>query len=155
MKKECTKCKKTKLLSEFYPHPEMADGHLNQCKKCKKEAVSQRYREPEARQRIIAYEREREKDPKRKAQKQEYQRRRRAKSPGKNTARGKVRRALINGTLIKKPCEMCGDEKSQAHHPDYRKYLNVRWLCRKHHMEVENKIPYPLKITHKNECTQR
>jgi len=44
--------------------------------------------------------------------------------------------AIRNGTLIKQPCEMCGNHDVHAHHDDYSKPLNVRWLCHKHHMEV-------------------
>ncbi len=50
----------------------------------------------------------------------------------KTPARAKVSAALRNGTLVRKPCEVCGD-KAQAHHEDYGKPLEVRWLCRKHH----------------------
>lgn len=34
--KKCFKCNKIKLLSDFYKHPKMSDGHLNKCKYCTK-----------------------------------------------------------------------------------------------------------------------
>lgn len=33
-------------------------------------------------------------------------------------------------------CEVCGSMFSEIHHEDYDDPWNVRWLCRKHHMEV-------------------
>jgi hypothetical protein len=44
-----------------------------------------------------------------------------------------VKKALKDGTLARKPCEVCGSSKSIPHHPDYSKKLDVRWLCRTHH----------------------
>lgn len=47
----------------------------------------------------------------------------------------KLHYAVKKGLVIRKPCEICGCEKSQAHHCDYNKPLDVMWLCSKHHAE--------------------
>ena len=44
-------------------------------------------------------------------------------------------RALKKGTIKKKSCEKCGDKNTVAHHDDYEKPLEVRWLCEPHHYE--------------------
>jgi ribosome-binding protein aMBF1 (putative translation factor) len=38
--KVCKKCGRSKLLDEYYAHPEMADGRLNICRECIKSRVS-------------------------------------------------------------------------------------------------------------------
>ena len=43
--------------------------------------------------------------------------------------------AIHAGKILKQPCEVCGENNSQAHHDDYSKPLIVRWLCVKHHQE--------------------
>lgn len=48
-------------------------------------------------------------------------------------ARSAVAKAIKDGTLVRKPCEECGAEPALAHHDDYSKPLDVRWLCHKHH----------------------
>lgn len=50
-------------------------------------------------------------------------------------ARWLVRRAIEAGRLVRQPCEICGASPAQAHHDDYSRPLDVRWLCRAHHAE--------------------
>ena len=58
----------------------------------------------------------------------------------KKLAKNAVYRAVCHGTITKKPCEVCGSDEVQAHHDDYSKPLEVRWLCRRHHSDLHNKI---------------
>jgi len=46
-----------------------------------------------------------------------------------------VCRARKLGLLVPQPCEVCQSEIVEAHHDDYNKPLEVRWLCRRHHNE--------------------
>lgn len=52
-----------------------------------------------------------------------------------NAASQAVCRALRKGEIKKKPCEICGTVKTNAHHDNYNEPLNVRWFCSKHHKE--------------------
>lgn len=60
-------------------------------------------------------------------------------NPEKRKAQNLVFVAKRNKTLVPKPCEVCGKEKSEAHHEDYTKPLEVTWLCKKHHAEADKK----------------
>lgn len=51
----------------------------------------------------------------------------------KTRARLAVREALRDGRLVRGACEVCGSANAQAHHDDYTKRLQVRWLCAFHH----------------------
>ena len=54
----------------------------------------------------------------------------------KHRANSLVHWALKSGKIVKKPCEVCGAEPSEAHHVDYSQPLVVKWLCQAHHKEV-------------------
>jgi hypothetical protein len=64
----------------------------------------------------------------------------RAKDPARAKAQKISSNAIMTGKLISQPCEVCGNSKTDGHHDDYSKPLEVRWLCRKHHKEVHRKI---------------
>jgi hypothetical protein len=60
--------------------------------------------------------------------------------PEKRRARRAVTRAVVMGRLVRGPCERCGTEDNvEAHHDDYSKPLDVRWLCKEHHLEIHGK----------------
>jgi ribosomal protein S27AE len=56
----------------------------------------------------------------------------------RDNVRFKTYYAIKSGKLIRKPCEICGELKVQAHHDDYSKTYDVRWLCWKHHREFHD-----------------
>ncbi len=60
--------------------------------------------------------------------------------PEKQKARGILQRAVRSGKILKKNCEHCGNSKSQGHHPDYTKPLEVIWLCPSCHAIEHKKI---------------
>lgn len=63
-----------------------------------------------------------------------YAKRFREKYPEKREAHKAVMRAINAGILEKKPCEVCDDiVRIHAHHKDYSRPLEVKWLCAKHH----------------------
>lgn len=54
-------------------------------------------------------------------------------------ANGIVTYFIACGRLVKQPCEVCGERKVRAHHDDYNKPVEIRWLCAKHHFEWHQK----------------
>lgn len=126
--KKCFKCQEVKPLTEFYRHAQMADGHLNKCKSCAKKDVHHHRHFSDSREKILAYDRSRGN-----RQKEGYLQEYRLKYPKKYKAHGMVNRAIRAKKLFRMPCEVCGNEKTDAHHDDYDMPLNVRWLCSEHH----------------------
>lgn len=59
------------------------------------------------------------------------------RNPEKYKAQKMVFVAVRNGTLKRYPCDVCGNPKSEAHHEDYSKPLEVDWYCKKHHGEAD------------------
>ena len=57
-------------------------------------------------------------------------------NPSRYRAHLAVQRALKSGALVKLPCEVCADTNVDGHHDDYSKPLDVRWLCRQHHVRL-------------------
>lgn len=62
-------------------------------------------------------------------------RRYRSRHPERARAHMMVRDAIKRGELSRKPCAVCNGRKSEAHHDDYERPLDVVWLCRQHHRE--------------------
>lgn len=62
----------------------------------------------------------------------------------KSTTRAKTNYAVKTEKLIKGSCEVCGtNENIHAHHEDYTKPLQIKWLCSPHHTEAHKKMLSP------------
>ena len=136
--KECFKCKTIKPLTEFYKHSKMADGHLGKCKVCAKNDVN--LHRSENLDRIREYDKERSKLPHRIKLATEVTKAWRAEDTRRQTAHSAVARAIKNGVLTRMPCERCGAVKSEGHHEDYDKPLEVMWLCTPCHKQRHKEL---------------
>jgi hypothetical protein len=142
MTKTCFKCGEEQPIECFYTHKAMADGHLNKCKSCTRQDVAERIFLKKNDPQWVLKERERCRIKARRdvrfpnpAQKAEYIKRYSEKHPEKKKAHTAVSNAIRDGRLFKQPCEVCFSNDVEAHHDDYSKPLDVRWLCVKHHAE--------------------
>ena len=62
-------------------------------------------------------------------------------------ARWRTSKAIRNGDLVRQPCEVCGTTRNiNAHHDDYEKPLEVRWLCASHHVRHHRPRKIPRKV---------
>jgi ribosomal protein S27AE len=91
--------------------------------------------------RVQECDRERAKTPERKAQARRISVRWRTEHPDAYKAHTAVNNAVRDGRLKKQPCAICGTDKVHAHHQDYAKPLEVKWLCAKCHHRVHATFP--------------
>ncbi len=121
MSKVCTKCGADKDESEFNKDRSRKDGLQCWCRECQKPIIQKWDREhPEKnREKVARYKK---------------------KNPDVVLAHNTVNNAIRAGTLVRKICEVkdC-DVIGQAHHDDYSKPLDVRWLCIEHHSKLEKR----------------
>jgi hypothetical protein len=146
--KTCWKCAVEKEVTDFYK------GYA-QCKACRYE-WSKAYRQTEAGKKARQKEaintrlsgkkqirqQKYEETEKGQLSKQKYENKRFQTPEGKarQAAKNAVKYALKKGKIVKMPCLICGEEKTEAHHPSYAwdMRLCVTWLCSQHHNEIHN-----------------
>lgn len=143
--KLCNTCGNERESSQFHRRSASSDGLASKCKDCQSaydkgraslpHRVKQRgaYAKTE-RGAIKAREAKERWAKKNKARIYASTKRYREENPNKYRAHAKVAYEVSRGNLTRQPCEVCGcTESIHAHHDDYSKPLNVRWLCSKHH----------------------
>ena len=146
LSKSCKECGESKIIDCFYKHKANIDGYLNQCKECVKKRV-RKYRADNI-DRVRKYDRDRGNLPKRVDARKKYAKtdnykkshskanfKYKEKNPKKVFAHRAIQKAVEVGAIKPMPCEICGKEKSEAHHDDYNKPYKVRWLCSRHHKD--------------------
>jgi hypothetical protein len=125
--KMCGTCGELKDSSKFYKRAASGDGLAACCKDCQRVYDIARRDDPDRK----AY---REAMRPKYAHKQtEYNTSWRKRNPEKYKAHIILNNAVRDGKIIKGACEECQSPEVEAHHDDYTKPLEVRWLCPKHH----------------------
>jgi len=124
--KYCLTCETEKEESSFHKRKASVDGLAAKCITCQK-----------------VYDKARSGDKAREMQRRIYAQTEEGKlagskakakyrklNPNKYKAHTLVNNAIRSGRLFSECCEMCDKEEGcHAHHDDYAKPLNVRWLC--------------------------
>ena len=125
--KKCGACGEVKPSPEFHKRAASVDGLSARCKKCQREYDVARRDCPKRKA-------HRDSNRHRWAHKQtEYNSAWRKRNPEKYAAHVALNNAVRDGKITKGVCAECGTADVEAHHDDYTKPLEVRWLCAKHH----------------------
>lgn len=149
--KRCTKCGEIKSVELFSKRKERKSGLRSSCNEC--QALSTGNWRSKNRDRAREYDRKRRElnpDKVRISSRKSYQKHRderllwqaayREKFPEKCKARMAVIIKIRKGTITRQPCEICGKPNAEAHHPDYSKPLEIKWLCSLHHKQIHVSI---------------
>jgi len=114
---ECAKCKRAAYMREWYRRPGNAEAQRQSQKASRKRRLEA----------VREYDRKRGK---------------RVYNLEAERARNRLRKAVERGKLVPQPCEVGIDceGRIEAHHDDYSRPLDVRWLCQRHHMQLHRKV---------------
>lgn len=131
----CYMCKKDLPVENFWKDKSRSRGYCGRCKECSRIYARKRVAKNREgyRKKAKRYYDNNEEKVKERNSKYYYDNRK------KILAKQKVQYALYKGEIKRKPCEVCGEQSSDAHHPDYDKPLEVIWLCRQHHKLLHSK----------------
>jgi len=128
--KTCGRCKEIKPVGEFYRDRYRNDGLMNRCKACDSKHHSDSYMSDHEKRKQM----KRDDYARNRLWYISYHKKYREKNLKASRARMLCALAIASGELKPQPCEECGKKLAiNAHHDDYDKPLDVRWLCDKHH----------------------
>lgn len=127
--KKCTKCGQKKPFTEYY---QKGNGCAAICRECER-AKGRKYYVDHKDDPVSE-----EKLERKRAAGLKYARKKSGRK--ERLVRREAREAMRRGDIERQPCEVCGDPDTEMHHDDYDKPLEVRHLCRPHHMELHDKL---------------
>ena len=134
-KRVCFVCHKEKPIEEFYRDKSKPLGRDHKCMGCCRILNRERDGRPKRVEKSKQWlQSDRGKQLARKRIAKDY-----ALNKNKYLAQRAVRRLIKMGVIVRQPCEKCGNEVSNGHHPDYSRPLMVLWLCQRHHSEEHRK----------------
>lgn len=138
MVKTCKKCGVERPMTDFYRTRNTRDGYWNECRSC---VALRRLRwTQENRQKVKQYQRKYMREYKTRPEVKQKRLAYDAAHPEKPHARNVLKGRIARGSIKRLPCEICGtNERVEAHHTDYAKPLEVRWLCLLHHKQEHRK----------------
>ena len=127
--KKCSGCKEEKMESAFHVDRSKGEGLQGYCKDCV--AIYMRDYRRSRKTEIQEQGREYNQTPAGKERRKRGDKNYRKKFPEKIKAINVVNHAIREGKICRPLiCKKCGEQgKVQAHHPDYSKPLEVKWLC--------------------------
>lgn len=150
--KVCTSCAESKPIDDFYFHRRKNRNpyRVSVCKACHHQMTqawrskhvdaartsNRNYAERNADKIAAKSRRQRELIPEIVAG---WKERYRQNNPQKIRAKNIVSAAKASGKLVPGNCADCGNLKTEAHHEDYSKPLEVIWLCHRCHMKRHRK----------------
>ena len=126
MGKLCNSCGNTKSISEFGKRTASKDGLSPKCKLCASHYDKKRANLPHRVKARNSYQMTKSYTDSHNKAAEKYRR----KYPLKYKAHNMANNAIRDGKLFREPCEVCeSTDNIHAHHDDYLKPLNIRWLC--------------------------
>lgn len=140
MEKSCYKCGKVQPLADFY-------ARNRECKTCTKLDTKERYAKLKTDPIWVVADRKRNRELharyrkegkvyiESKQQRSDRLRGYKLRNPDKTRAHYITQYAIKTERIRRMPCRVCGLNKSEAHHEDYDKPLEITWFCKQHHME--------------------
>jgi len=143
--KTCSKCGYDRPMDRFYRDKSKKDGRHTVCKDCCDAGKRRRNREnPVAAAEYMRKYKAEHKEHYKKLKKDWYENnkehvkeladKRKNEDRTKWRAQKRFNEAVRRGAIKREPCEVCGCDNAEGHHPDYDQWDYVWWMCKRHHL---------------------